>query len=67
MDSRGASAPRSFVVLPSNGRAPGDEYVVDSVTVGRVTSASAEYAIVSVMRAHLPLVESMRIPVEVKH
>lgn len=61
MNSRGASAPRSFVVLPSNGRVPGDEYVVDGVTVGHVTSASAEYAIVSVMRAHLPLVESIRV------
>lgn len=66
MDSRGASAPRSFAVLPSNGRAPGDEYVIDGETVGHVTSATAEYAIVSVMRAQLPLVESRRLPIEEK-
>lgn len=63
MDSRGASAPRSFVVLPSNGRTVGDEYVTDGVTVGHVTSAAGEYAIVSVMRAHLPLVDSVRLSV----
>lgn len=61
MDSRGASAPRSFVVLPSNGRPAGDEYVIDGVTVGRVTSSAGESAIVSVLRAHLPLVESIRV------
>lgn len=61
MDSRGASAPRSFVVLPSKGRTAGDEYVIDGVTVGHVTSVAGECAIVSVMRAHLPLVESIRI------
>lgn len=61
MDSRGASAPRSFVVLPSNGRTAGDEYIIDGVAVGHVTSAAADRAIVSVMRTHLPLVESIRV------
>jgi folate-binding protein YgfZ len=61
MDSRGASAPRSFVVLRSNGRVAGDEYVINGVTVGRVTSSAGDTAIVSVLRAHLPLVESIRV------
>ena len=61
MDSRGATAPRSLVVLPSNGCAAGDGYVVDGVAVGHVTSVAGEFAIVSVMRAHLPLVDSMRV------
>jgi tRNA-modifying protein YgfZ len=54
MDSRGAAAPRSLrsVIVPEGTR-PGDDYIVDGQTAGRVTSVVGEVALALVRRQFL--------------
>ena len=58
MDSRGSSAPRRLMRLPSRPTAgshtcvAGEPYVVNGVEIGRCTSVEGDYALIMVSRSH---------------